>query len=311
MSAIDLNLLRVFDALLEEGSATRAGNRLGLTQSAVSHALTRLRHHFGDPLFVRGPSGMTPTPRALEVGPGVHVALSQLQAALLPRAFEPADAERRFTLATGSYGCAVLIPALVARLAEEAPGVDLVVVQPGPDLFEQLDTRRADFALWAEAMGAPERMAAAPLLKEDMVWAVRTGHPVLAAPVTLEALASLTHVMIAKRPGPGRAGATAEAAWEGLRPFQQALEARGLAQRIGVTVPDIYSAIAATARSDMATLVPRRLALMSERLGALALIEPPHPTPQLAISLMALRERLAEPAIAWMHALLRDVAAEV
>ncbi|RZJ79979.1 MAG: LysR family transcriptional regulator, partial [Brevundimonas sp.] len=104
MSAIDLNLLRVFDALLEEGSATRAGSRLGLTQSAVSHALTRLRHHFDDPLFIRGPSGMTPTARALEIGPGVHTALAQLQNALNPTRFDPAGANRRFTLTTGSYG---------------------------------------------------------------------------------------------------------------------------------------------------------------------------------------------------------------
>ena len=248
MSAIDLNLLRVFDALLEEQSVTRAGSRLGLTQSAVSHALTRLRHVFGDPLFVRAPSGMQPTPRALEVGPGVHAALAQLQTAMQPSAFDPATAERRFTLAAGAYGCAILLPELVARLAEQAPGVELSVVQPALDIVEQLDLRRADFAFWV-ADNTPEHVKYKPLLTETMVWAVRAGHPALKdGREPLEMLASLTHVVIApRRPMNDLRGAVAEATWQGLRPFEDALAARNLTQKIGVTVPDIYSAMAVVA----------------------------------------------------------------
>src|SRR3954451_10985148 len=100
---VDLNLLRVFDVMLEERSVTRAGARLGLTQSAVSHALNRLRYALSDDLFVRGPSGMQPTPRALEMGPQVHAAFVQLQAALAPADFSPATSERRFALAAGTY----------------------------------------------------------------------------------------------------------------------------------------------------------------------------------------------------------------
>src|SRR6185437_17118703 len=102
MTTADLNLLRVFDVLLEERNVTRAGARLGLTQSAVSHALNRLRYSLNDELFVRGPSGMQPTPRALEMGPQVHAALSQLQAAIVLSDFDPAVSERRFTLSAGA-----------------------------------------------------------------------------------------------------------------------------------------------------------------------------------------------------------------
>src|ERR1700751_2917777 len=98
---LDLNLLRVFDVLLEERSVTRAGARLGLSQSAVSHALNRLRHAFGDELFQRTAQGMTPTQRALEIGPRVHAALTQLQAAVSPPAFDAATTDRRFVLAAG------------------------------------------------------------------------------------------------------------------------------------------------------------------------------------------------------------------
>jgi len=311
MSTVDLNLLRVFDALLEEGSATRAGSRLGLTQSAVSHALTRLRHQFGDPLFIRGPAGMAPTARALEIGPGVHTALTQLQNALTPARFDPSAAARRFTLATSAYGCSTLVPPLVARLAEIAPRAELVVVSPGPHIAEQLDSRRADFAMWL-ADDTPERVSATRLFDESLVWAVRPGHPILDRPITLEAIAAVPQIAISMRKatlGAPRTGAAGtESSWEGVRPFEAALAAKGLRQKVGVSVPDIFSAIAVAAQSDMTTLLPRRLGLRSERLGALRLIEPPHPAPVWAVSLLALRERRNEPALAWLHDQIVDVA---
>src|SRR3954451_20260147 len=107
LRTLDLNLLRVFVALLDEGSVTRAGARLGLTQSAVSHALNRLRYTLNDELFVRGPARLQPTRRALEIGPQVHAALPQLQTAIEPGGFDPATSDRRFTIAAGAYACAV------------------------------------------------------------------------------------------------------------------------------------------------------------------------------------------------------------
>src|SRR6185369_3637112 len=100
---LDLNLLRVFDVMIEERSVTRTGARLGLTQSAVSHALNRLRYAMNDDLFVRGPAGMQPTPRAVEMGPQIHAALNQLLSALSPADFDPATSERRFVIVSGAY----------------------------------------------------------------------------------------------------------------------------------------------------------------------------------------------------------------
>src|SRR5262245_10104584 len=101
-SAVDLNLLRILCVLIEERSATKAGARLGLTQSAVSHALARLRATFDDPLLVRGANGMQPTQRALELAGGVQAGLSQIEHALAPR-FDSESTERTFTLIGGSY----------------------------------------------------------------------------------------------------------------------------------------------------------------------------------------------------------------
>src|ERR1051326_1762936 len=118
---LDLNLLRVLDVLLEERSVTRAGARLGLTQSAVSHALSRLRYQLQDDLFVRGPAGMQPTPRAVEMGAQVHAALNQLQAAVAPVDFHALTTERRLPGVRGSLRSGLTAPALAPRLAEAAP----------------------------------------------------------------------------------------------------------------------------------------------------------------------------------------------
>src|SRR6266513_1195774 len=110
----DLNLLRVFDALIEERSVTRAGERLGLSQSAISHALNRLRYVLGDELFVRVSDGMRPTPRASEIAPRLREGLLQLQLALGPVEFVPERTERRFTIACGEYVGTVLMPGFIA-----------------------------------------------------------------------------------------------------------------------------------------------------------------------------------------------------
>jgi len=123
--SIDLNLLRLFDALAEERSVTRAGARLGLTQSAVSHALNRLRHVLADELFVRGPDGMRPTARAEEIAPRLRQGLHQLQLALAPTSFAPADTQRRFAIAAAAYTCTVLMPGVVSRLRSAAPAAEL------------------------------------------------------------------------------------------------------------------------------------------------------------------------------------------
>src|SRR5947207_160227 len=128
LSAVDLNLLRVFDALIEDRSVTRAGERLGLTQSAVSHALGRLRYMLKDDLFVRGPDGMRPTERATEIAPRLRQGLLQLQLALAPAEFVPTTTDRRFTITCTEYAGAVLMPALIARLRREAPNASLNVL---------------------------------------------------------------------------------------------------------------------------------------------------------------------------------------
>jgi DNA-binding transcriptional LysR family regulator len=311
----DLNLLRVFDVLLEERSVTRTGARLGLTQSAVSHALNRLRYMLGDELFVRGSAGMQPTPRAVEMGPQVHAALNQLQAALAPSDFDPATSERRFTVVTGAYASAILAPPLASRLAEAAPQAELMIAELALNVLERMDARRVDFMV-GSVLASPERFARETILTEELVWVVRAGHPAFQGRhVDLETLVSTPHVVIARtlpgliEDGGERRAFVGRASWEDAGAFEAALASRGLTRQVGVSVPDTYTALAVASRTDMATLIPRRLALLSAQGGRVQLIDPPYESPSVDISLLYLRERLAEPAIAWMHAQIRAVAA--
>jgi DNA-binding transcriptional LysR family regulator len=311
VASLDLNLLRVFDVLLEERSVTRAGARLGLTPSAVSHALSRLRYHLGDELFQREAGGMAPTRKALEIGPSLHAALAQLQTALTPADFDPAVSDRRFSVVAGPYACAVLMPAVVAELQARAPGVILHIAENPPDLIEQLDSAMVDFVVTVFEAG-PERLARERLITEDLAWVVRDGHPLCDAPATLESLVSVPHVIVSsRREVMNRTGVSLRASWEDLGAFESELAKRGLRRRIGVVAPDTFSAMTIVARSEMAALIPRRLALLSVQSKRLALIDPPYETPPVNISLIYRKDRLIEPPIAWMRDVLSEAAAGV
>src|SRR5580704_890837 len=125
LPAIDLNLLIVFDAIMRERSVTRAGQRLSLSQPAMSHALTRLRHMLKDDLFVRSPNGMIPTPRAEQLATPIRIALDGLQQSLEPVQFEPAKATATFRIAVDNYAAVVLVAPIAAHVSKVAPGVTL------------------------------------------------------------------------------------------------------------------------------------------------------------------------------------------
>lgn len=309
VASLDLNLLRVFDVLLEERSVTRAGARLGLTPSAVSHALSRLRYHLGDELFQRDGAGMQPTRRAMEIGPSLHAALTQLQSAVAPTDFAPATSDHRFTVVAGSYACAVLMPTVVAELQAKAPHVVLEIGENPPDIIEQLDAGRVDFAI-AGFDPAPERFMRERLVTEALTWVVRVGHPLCERPATLEDLVSVPHVVVAgRRETAGRPAIGQRASWEDLGALESELAKRKLSRRVGVVAPDTFSAMTIVARSELAALIPRRFALLSAQSGRLALIEPPYETPPVDLFLLYRKDRLAEPPMAWMRGVISDAVA--
>jgi DNA-binding transcriptional LysR family regulator len=313
--ALDLNLLRLFDALAEELSVTRAGARLGLTQSAVSHGLNRLRHALQDELFIRGPGGMRPTARAQEIAPRLRQGLHQLQLALSPAAFVPADAQRRFTIATGSYVGAVLMPLVAAQVRGEAPAVELRLQSAGATLAEDLHSGRVDLAIGNFGRVGPgfEREA---LFTEATVWAMRADHPAArSGRLGLAALAKLAHVIMATAEEnyaiDGRVsagGLERRVIWDDRGAFDEALASKGWRRTIGLTVQDAQSALAIVSRTDMAALVPQRLAVAFAGQYGLALFDPPYASAPISIEALWRRDSSPSPSLQWFRRCLRAAA---
>src|ERR1700761_9320111 len=176
-NAFDLNLLVIFDAIMQAKTLTRAGQRLGMSQPAVSHALARLRHTLKDKLFVRTPEGMRPTPRAERMAGPIHQALQEMRVVLEADEFDPSEASRTFTIAANNYAARAVIPALVRHVATLAPSV-VVDVRPTGRLhtLDQLDSGAAELALEALTEGG-ERFKCVGLLEDDYVVILSSDHP--------------------------------------------------------------------------------------------------------------------------------------
>jgi DNA-binding transcriptional LysR family regulator len=244
----DLNLLVVLRALLETRNVTRAAAKLGASQSATSHALSRLRLLFADPLLVRSGRSMTTTPRAEALRGRLHLHLDGLEQLLRPQEeFDPGTARRTFRVAGEDYFSTVVLPSLLARLAERAPGV-VVEVLPRPE-SPQRALADGDFDLH---VGVVKRSAASGLrhqllFTDDMVCVLREAHPAAQGELDLRTYAGLAHVMV----GVGPRGPTG---------VDDELAKHGLTRHIACRVGHFVAAPAVVAETDMVLTLPRRLA---------------------------------------------------
>jgi len=286
MPAIDLNLLRVFEALYELRSVTKAAERLGRTQSAVSHALGRLRQAVGDPLFVRHPGGLQPTALATEIAPAVREGLEQLRVALFPLSFDPATAVRRFRIATGVYFSALLVPELIARVHAKAPTVSLAFGAPGSDLLASLDSGTTDLALGAFGR-VPPRLQRHVLFEEELVWIARAGSAVALDPERLPTVPAAQRLSVAAgRPYPGHGGFSWENGLERLvLASGQVDEPDGMEPAGAMSVHDPLTAMATVAASDLIAVVPRRLVLKSFSSREIAILDAP-PVSRIEMALL-------------------------
>ena len=315
-NSLDLNLLRVFDALIEERSVTRAGERLGLSQSAISHALNRLRYVLNDELFVRMPDGMRPTARAAEIAPRLREGLLQLQLALGPTEFDPARTERRFTIACTEYAGTVLMPSVIARVRSLAPSAELRIRPSNMGVAEGLLAGRIDLAI-GSFRRVPEPFVQEPLFRETRVWVLSADHPAAQGELTLEILASLSHLIISAT-GEDESAVDGYVSDHGLERLvtrsevgllQGALAARGLHRVIRLTTPHFHAVLAVVSRSDMAAPLPRRLAAVFAGQYRLKLFDPPYPSPPFDIMALWHHDHGEEQAITWLRGIVREIAA--
>lgn len=258
---VDLNLLVALDALLQERNVTRAGLRIGLTQSAMSHALRRLRDLFDDPLFVLSNRVLQPTPRATELELPLRELLTKVGMLLQPAAFDPAGYRGPLRLAGVDYQSYQLLPSLLARLRRAAPLSTIeVIVADGSDIVEQLVSGRADFALTPFTKGP--NLYSVHLFHDDFVCVVRADHPVISEELTLKRFIQLDHCFLTFS---GR----------GVGPVDTVLEKLGLERRIVLRLPHYLAAPLIVAESDLILTMPRLLARMLTQLAPLTVLELP------------------------------------
>jgi len=314
---LDLNLLRVFDAMVEENSVTRAAERLGLTPSAVSHALNRLRYVLKDELFVRGPSGMQPTPRAADIGPRLHQTLIQLRAALAPGEFIAGEAEHEFTIVSSEYSSLILLPAVAARIRREAPRVTIRVWPIAEEIAENLGAGRVDLAIGSFGR-IPERFRTAPLFSETMVWVLRADHPAADKPLTLEALVELPHLVASLGAYEHAVGGIIVdqgleryVSRDAARELQEASTALGLRRLVAMTVPNVLVIPSIVEQSDMAALLPRRVALSAANRYRLRIFEPPYESGPMTVSMLWPVTQGEDAGNLWLRALFQEVAAGI
>lgn len=249
---LDLNLLRVFDAVVAEGNITRAAERLAMTQPAVSNALKRLRDSVGEDLLTRAARGVRPTPFGEALWPEVRTALGQLQGALEPDTYDPKSDDRLFRLTMVDAVAALLMPALIARLQAERARArielhPLADRDPRPALSQgELDFAVGHFPETVAALVAQGRLAPLRyhrLAEGRYVCVMRREHPLAGAPLTLDAFCAAEHVLVSLS---GRAHGFVD----------QALAAHDRSRRIALTVNQFFTAAHVVLASDLLTVLP-------------------------------------------------------
>ena len=288
---LDLNLLRVFDAIAAQQSVTLAGNALGLSQPAVSNALTRLRRVYDDPLFVRTPAGMRPTPRASQIALGVREALALIEASLgAPPRFDAATTERLFRFSTSDLGETMFLPPLIEALRRGAPRVR-IETRPIPlaRTADALESGEIDLAM-GSLEGLKRGVREQTLFSEPYLLVVRTGHPRAGRRVARSVLAELEYVIVAP----------AETAH---RKVDALLRRLGLSGRVAVRMPHFMAIPGILERSDLAAVVPERLAELFCRDGRLVMQNFPAPLEQVQIRVFWHQRFDRDDANRWMREL--------
>jgi DNA-binding transcriptional LysR family regulator len=286
---LDLNLLVTFEVLMSEGSVTRAAQRLGRTQSAVSHALARLREQLGDPLLVKTGSGMAPSPFARELIIEMRPILRSIQRVVAPpEPFDPATSRRAFRLAIADFA-PTLLPRVISEVQRLAPGVSVEWLAPTAQTLTAVAEGQFDLALVTASATLPEGMQRSDAGDLHSVTFARKGHPAIAS-WGAEAWSRWPHIQV-------------QLGERGKSDVQRAVDEQGIKRTIGASVPNFAQVPALLARTNLlATMTPLVMDGAMERFELRAL-EPPVPIRPTSCS-FAWSFRLAnDPGSRWFRGL--------
>ena len=286
---IDLNLLVAFDAIYRSRNLTAAGRGLGLSQPAMSHVLGRLRYTFNDPLFVRLPRGLQPTPLANEVAPALTEALGIIRGSLERQTFDASRSTRVFNIGMGDIGEVVHLPHLVRELRSSAPHVRLNTTQiPGPRVRDALGVGEVDVATGDYDLGAGCREL--KLYEAEYACVLRADHPTIGARLTLRQFRAAEHILI-KPPGPSQHG----------EHLERALASRNVAARVAVQMAHFHGVAALVTSTDLIATVPSRLAESMKRFSGVKVLPPPIALPKIKVSLYWHERFHRDPGNAWLR----------
>ncbi|WP_448090039.1 LysR family transcriptional regulator [Pseudomonas azerbaijanoccidentalis] len=295
----DLNLLPVFMALMEERSVTRAAVRLGITQPALSNALNRLRDTLRDPLFIRERYGIKPTQFAEEIAPVILETLARLDEVIIGRQhFDPATSTRQFNIAPNSFVEIVLMPGIIAKLREQAPGVKVSLTPFGNDLSDTgVISGTTDMAL-GRIIDPPDNVIVQHLMDDGLACVVRADHPDIDQAMSREQYERLRHVNVLP-PGRRRVGVF------------QALERQGLRRELAISVTHFLAVPEIIAVTDYCATLPRLICKQIAKDPRLKVVSSPVDLGTFPVEIAWHVRYRNDPAHQWFRQMLVETAAEL
>jgi len=296
LRSLDISALLVFHTLADEGSVGRTAQRLGMTQSAVSHALNRLRGLWNDPLFVRSGGRMEPTQKALGLAPGISAALSELDILLRQeRVFDPETDRRRFVIGMSDYAASVFLPGLVDRCADNLDRITFLVRHTSRATgFEMLDRGEVE-CLVGSFPAAPKRMRQLSLFRDRFVCAVGAGNPMASEALTLERYLSARHVHVSL-------------AGEPTGYADRFLKRAGHSREVALTLGHFLVLPHVLATSSLVATEPLSVVDPFVDSYSLRLSDPPFETDDFAFSCVWRGRSDGDPGLAWLVSVLKTIA---
>ena len=295
----DLNLLPVFVAMMEERNVTRAAERLGITQPALSNALNRLRDTLRDPLFIRERYGMKPTQMAEDLAPVIGAALASIDDVILGQQnFDPAQATRHFIIAPNSYVEFVLMPAIVARLQERAVRIKVRLTPFGNDVIETGAMSGTTDMILGRIVDPPDNLIVQHLMDDGLACVVRADHPEIKDGISKKQYESLKHVNVLP-PGRMRAG------------LFQALEQKDLKRDVAVSVTHFLAVPEMIAVTDYCATLPSLICRQLARDPRLKVLPTPVDLGTFPVDVAWHVRYRHDPAHRWLRSLISEVAKEM
>lgn len=296
ISGFDLKLLPALDALLRHRNVTRAADEVHLSQSAMSRVLARLRDLQGDPLLVRKGAMYVLTARATEIQPQLAAIIRSMRDVFQRHEFDPSQEQRTIRMAATDAQATTLLPSVAARLASEAPGIDLRVESYRADTLDRLERGDIDFIFALASTPLPTCTYSEVVMKDQLALVMRARHPAARKKWTVADYAKYPHIGVALT-GDGRSEIDAR------------LAARGVARRMTLVTPYFFAALAVVAKTDAVTTISAGFAGRYASTLGLVLKPPPIGDTAFVSTLVCSSVRARDPLLSWLRTVVREVAA--